>query len=120
MGRKAGQKNRIFSWLAWLSVCVASILPSWVPVFATDRDALLDERRERLREKYEARFRAADTDQDRQLNLAELQASDLPRVLEQRFAEIDLDGDGGLSPEELWAAREKRLEAQRRQLGPRR
>jgi EF hand len=51
----------------------------------------------------EGRFAAADADRDGLLSRAEVQRS-LPR-LAVRFDEIDRNGDGALSPEELRASR---------------
>lgn len=81
------------------------------PVNRSDRDAIMAERRAALARKREEQFRAADLDQDRRLTRAELQQSDLPAVLSERFDEIDADGDGGLSPEELQALASRRTQA---------
>ncbi len=66
---------------------------------------------------HKARFQAADIDQSRGLSREEIAAS-LPRVLLRHFAEIDTDGSGELSPEELVAMREREAalrEARRRE-----
>lgn len=85
--------------------------------FAAD-DTELSQRRDRLKHKWEAQFRAADTDGDRLLSRAEIQAGGLPEALSDQFDEIDLDHDKALSPQELWVVHEKRLQAQRRGSGP--
>ena len=71
---------------------------------------------EALRTKWERRFRAADTDGDRMLDHAEARKG-LPKVLVRRFDAIDLDDDGRITPEELWAMHEREVAArkQRRQ-----
>jgi Ca2+-binding EF-hand superfamily protein len=83
-----------------------------------DRSALLEQRREKLKEKWEAQFRAADADGSGSLTLAEATAAKLPDSLLNHFAEIDADRNGGLTPEELWTVHEKRLQQQRRPAGP--
>ena len=85
---------------------------------AATGEAGLDQRRERLKQKWEAQFRAADHDGNRLLSQDEIRAAQLPESLLTRFGEIDADHDGGLSPDELWAVHEKRLQAQRRGTGP--
>ena len=55
-----------------------------------------------LRREAVDRFKAADTNGDRALDLAEAQTS-MP-WLAQRFTEVDADGDGKITPRELKAA----------------
>jgi Ca2+-binding EF-hand superfamily protein len=81
-------------------------------------EAELSRHRERLKEKWELQFRAADADEDRRLSRHEIEAAELPESLARHFDEIDVDGDKGLSPQELWTVHEKRLQAQRRSSGP--
>ena len=76
------------------------------------RAALLEQRREQLRQKWEQQFRAADRNQDRGLSAEELREARLPVVLNENFDAIDKDQDGRLSPDELLAAQEQRVEAQ--------
>ncbi|HUP91114.1 MAG TPA: hypothetical protein VM074_02625 [Solimonas sp.] len=83
------------------------------------RDQLLAARRERLQQKWEQQFRAADADHSRGLTLAEARAARLPDALVERFAEIDADASGELTPEELWATEKRRLDAQQPRHGPR-
>lgn len=87
---------------------------------AQDREALLEQRREMLKQKWEAQFRAADTDADRLLTLMEAQQAQLPPALVDNFAEIDTDEDQKLSPDELMAVYEKRLAQQSGRKSPRR
>lgn len=94
----------------------AALLPV-LPAAADSRSELLAQRREQLREKYEARFRAADADQSRGLSREEIVAGGLPRRWLSHFAEIDADGDQALSPEELWAAWEQRMAQQQPRAG---
>lgn len=101
----------------WLIVPLLAAAPSAAAPDA--RATLLEQRREALRLKWEAQFRAADTDADRRLTEAECRTAKLPPALLQRFAEIDADADGALSPEEMLAAHEQRLQAQRARHGPR-
>lgn len=82
------------------------------------RADLLESRRERLKQKYEAQFREADADRSRGLTLAEAKAARLPDALVERFSEVDTDGTGELSPEELWAVEQRRLAAQQPRSGP--
>jgi Ca2+-binding EF-hand superfamily protein len=63
---------------------------------------------EALRQEWEARFRAADKNGDGRLDRAEAEAG-LPKVLFRHFDRIDLDGDGYLTPEELWAMHEREV-----------
>ena len=94
----------------------ALVLASTASVAADD--AVLRQHRERLKEKWEAQFRAADLDANRRLTREEIETSHLPDSLLSRFDEIDTDHDKSLSPEELWSMYEKRLEAQRRPSAP--
>ncbi len=55
---------------------------------------------------HKARFQAADVDNSRGLSREEIAAS-LPRVLLRHFEQIDTDGNGELSPDELVAMRER-------------
>lgn len=68
---------------------------------------------ERLRQEWEARFRAADADGSRSLNRAEAQQG-LPKVLWRNFGKIDTDGDDHITPEELWAMHEREVAARER------
>lgn len=101
------------SWQALLPVLLI-IVPLALQAATDDasREALLKERREKLRQKWEQRFRDADVDQSRGLSVEEMQAAGLPRRMVSRFGEIDTDHDGEVTPEELLTAREKELEAQ--------
>jgi len=56
---------------------------------------------EKLKREWEQRFRAADVNHNRALDRAEAQAG-LPKVLARNFDRIDANGDGGITPEELW------------------
>jgi hypothetical protein len=76
------------------------------------RAAMLAQRRERLKQKWEAEFRAADTDADRALTRDEMQAGKLPSALLEHFDDIDRDHDGHVTPEELWAVYGKRVDDQ--------
>jgi Ni/Co efflux regulator RcnB len=78
-----------------------------------DRSALLKQRREKLRQKWEERFKAADTDHNRELTLEEAKKGGLPAAILDHFDEIDTDHNGQLSPEELIDSYEKRLDAQK-------
>jgi len=79
---------------------------------AGDGDApTLDAHRERLAQKREAQFRAADQNGDRGLSREELAGSKLPKVLLRRFEDIDTDGDGKLSPEELQALEQRQIKS---------
>lgn len=95
--------------IGWLLGIVPFVL---APALASERDALLAARREQLKQKWEQQFRAADADQDRSLSLAEARSGGLPPALTEHFAKIDANSDGGLTPEELLDAYEKRLKAQ--------
>lgn len=75
------------------------------------RDALLQQHRERLAQKREQQFRAADRDGNGGLSRTELAASSLPKVLTSRFDEIDSDHSGELSPQELQALERRQLGA---------
>jgi hypothetical protein len=85
--------------------------------FAAD-ESELSRHRERLKEKWEAQFKAADADGNRLLSRDEAAAGGLPESLVAHFDEIDLDHDKYLSPQELWTVHDKRLQAQRRASGP--
>lgn len=95
------------------------ILPLWLALgpaladSAANRAELLEARRARLAAKWEAQFRAADADGDRALTREECRAGGLPATIAERFAEIDADADGTLSPAELQAMQSRRVEAQR-------
>jgi hypothetical protein len=62
----------------------------------------------KLKREWEERFRAADADQNRSLNRQEAEAG-LPKVLWRNFDRIDTNGDGGITPEELWAMHEREV-----------
>ena len=70
----------------------------------------------KLRHRWEQTFRAADKDDSRSLNRAEARAG-LPKVLFRRFDQIDLDADGAITPEELWAMHEREVAARQRRRG---
>jgi hypothetical protein len=63
---------------------------------------------EKLKLKWEKIFREADKDDSRSLTLAEAKKG-LPKVLVRRFDKIDLDKDGEITPEELWAMHEREV-----------
>jgi CubicO group peptidase (beta-lactamase class C family) len=63
---------------------------------------------EKLKAKWEKIFREADKDESRSLTLAEARKG-LPKVLVRRFDRIDLDKDGEITPEELWAMHEREV-----------
>jgi Ca2+-binding EF-hand superfamily protein len=87
------------------------------PLFAQEQDparaALMQQRRDQLKKKWEQQFRAADADNSGSLTREEAKKAGLPAAIMDRFDDIDSDHDGQLSPEELMAAYEKRLEAQK-------
>ena len=85
-----------------------------LPVQAADeaREQALEQHRAQLLHKWEARFKAADADHDRLLTLDEAKNARLPGRLLKRFADIDTDRDGRLSPEELLAVQQARLNEQ--------
>lgn len=58
-----------------------------------------DQRHEKMRERFDEHFKAADGDNDGRLSLDEVQ-SKMPRLAE-RFSKIDKDQDGFLTKEEL-------------------
>ncbi len=86
-----------------------------VPLLADDdgRAAELAEHRAALKAKWQARFVAADADGNGLLSAAEVAASALPGVIKKHFAEIDTDHDQGLSPDELLALQDRRLQPQK-------
>lgn len=103
-------------WLIILPVLVLTQFPA--AALAGDpamraHAAAVEQRRERLREKRERQFRDADSDGSRTLTRAEIEAAGMPRVLLQRFDEIDTDGDDALSPEELAALQSRRVDSAR-------
>ena len=71
---------------------------------------------EKLKQKWEQAFRAADKDHSRSLNREEAKAG-LPKVLFRHFDEIDLDASGAITPEELWAMHEREVAARERRRG---
>ena len=99
------------------TLVLAALLLAANACVAADEQALSGHR-ERLKQKWEAQFRAADANQDRLLTREEIAAAKLPDSLVSRFDEIDANHDGGLSPEELWAVYDKRLAAQRHVVPP--
>ena len=80
---------------------------------ADPRLAIIQQHREKLRKKWEEQFRAADTDNSRSLSREEAESGGLPASIRDHFEDIDTDHDGQLTPEELMAAFEKRLDAQK-------
>lgn len=98
-----------------LPVLAALLAPPDVHAFdpTMQSKAAVAQRRERLREKREQQFRAADLDQSRSLTRTEIETAKLPAALLRRFAEIDTNGDGALTPEELEAVQNRRIEAAR-------
>jgi Ca2+-binding EF-hand superfamily protein len=58
---------------------------------------------QQMREEARERFKAADTDGDGALNLAEAQTG-MPKLAE-KFSEIDTNNDGKVTPDEIRAAR---------------
>ncbi|MGH8541506.1 MAG: hypothetical protein ACRETW_13515 [Stenotrophobium sp.] len=80
--------------------------------YASSREALLQQRREKLKEKWEKQFRAADTDNSGTLTREECIKAGLPQSLIDHFDEIDTNHDGVLTPQELMSMYEKRLQAQ--------
>lgn len=89
-----------------------------MPLFAQQQGIVenrvqqLQQRRQRLHDKWEQRFRAADADDSRTLSRAECVKAGLPASIIDNFDKIDTNHDGQLSPEELIAVYEKRLQAQ--------
>lgn len=111
-GRVRNLEHRKTVRTGWLLILpLATGLAAAAPA---DRDALMSERREKLRQKWEQRFRDADQDRSRSLTLAEARAAGLPHRLIARFDQIDADADGTLTPEELWSAYEQQLDEQAR------
>ncbi|MEQ1439934.1 EF-hand domain-containing protein [Fontimonas sp. SYSU GA230001] len=106
-GRRAHPMKRLIA----IILPVLAALPA-PPVHAAS-DAAVEQRRERLRQKREQQFRDADRDQSRSLSRAEIEAAGLPTSLLRHFDEIDTDGDGALSPEELQAMQDRRVRAAR-------
>ncbi|MFA5940607.1 MAG: hypothetical protein WC809_14720 [Sinimarinibacterium sp.] len=98
-----------------LPVLAALLAPRDVLAFdpTMQSKAAVEQRRERLREKREQQFRAGDLDRSRSLSRVEIEAAKLPDALLRRFSEIDADGDDALTPEELEAAQNRRIEAAR-------
>ncbi|TJY62325.1 hypothetical protein E4T66_08910 [Sinimarinibacterium sp. CAU 1509] len=110
-----GLKTPAFKRLIVPALLIALLLPDVATASPGPRstaDAVaLQQRRAALREAREAQFRRADTNGNRRLSPAEIEQGRLPRVLLQRFGEIDLDGDGELSPEELQQLADRRVRA---------
>ena len=65
---------------------------------------------EKLKQEWERRFRDADKDHTRSLDRDEARAG-LPKVLSRNFDKIDTNGDGVITPEELWAMHEREVVA---------
>jgi hypothetical protein len=62
----------------------------------------------RLKAQWEQRFRDADHDRSRSLDRAEADAG-LPKILARNFDAIDSNGNGAITPEELWAMHEREV-----------
>ena len=77
---------------------------------AAAQEPALAEPDQKLKAKWEQRFRAADKDQSRSLDRAEAE-SGLPKALWRNFAAIDTDVDGAITPEELWAMHQREVAA---------
>lgn len=63
---------------------------------------------EALKAQWERQFRAADKNNDRALDRAEADAG-LPKILSRNFDQIDLNTNGQITPEELWAMHEREV-----------
>lgn len=92
---------------------VALPLPAQEQPADNGRSTLMQQRREKLRKKWEKQFHAADIDNSRSLTREEAKKAGLPAAIMDHFEDIDTDHDGQLTPEELMAAYEKRLDAQK-------
>ena len=86
------------------------LLPMLLPFAAMAADRPVAHPDEKLKLEWEQRFRAADKDHSRSLDREEAQAG-LPKILSRNFDRIDTNGDGLITPEELWAMHEREVVA---------
>ena len=85
--------------LFFLILCASAGLAAGAPPVSPD---------DKLKREWEQRFRAADKDRSRSLDLKEAQAG-LPKILSRNFERIDTDRSGGITPEELWSMHEREV-----------